>query len=347
MGRKMRTNPSMQGRYQTALGGLSGVFFDHRLPPADRRVRIAAVARKYLEPHAADAYLLDAVYRWMLSSCRGEESPRVYAQGLASYVAWSGHASLSRVLGLTQPRATEYVASLLDAYGQRTVDNRLRVLAAFWNWCAEHGLVDDRCPIDRRARRLVRVDQVRVAKADGTRQSLTRAQAESALAWARQRSAHAFCALGLLLGTGCRVGELVQLQWRHVGAIGITIHGKGRRTRVVPLDGLCRAALLSRPEERASDYIVLPHCKRSSARSQVQRWAKAAGKAVGNSSISAHDLRKTHATLLLEQGAPLELVQLRLGHSDPKLTLACYTTRHRDLTVETGIAVPKNMRTNQ
>ena len=40
--------------------------------------------------------------------------------------------------------------------------------------------------------------------------------------------------------------------------------------------------------------------------------------------IRLHDLRHTHATLLLKNGAPLKVVSERLGHSSPAFTMATY-----------------------
>ena len=38
-----------------------------------------------------------------------------------------------------------------------------------------------------------------------------------------------------------------------------------------------------------------------------------------------HDLRHTHATLLLLDGVPLTLVSKRLGHAKVSITLDCYS----------------------
>src|SRR5437870_7551013 len=40
--------------------------------------------------------------------------------------------------------------------------------------------------------------------------------------------------------------------------------------------------------------------------------------------ISFHDLRHTHATLLLRAGVPVKVVSERLGHANPAFTLTVY-----------------------
>jgi integrase len=40
--------------------------------------------------------------------------------------------------------------------------------------------------------------------------------------------------------------------------------------------------------------------------------------------ITVHDLRHTHATLLLSAGEPVKTVSERLGHASVTVTLSCY-----------------------
>ena len=45
---------------------------------------------------------------------------------------------------------------------------------------------------------------------------------------------------------------------------------------------------------------------------------------LGLPAISLHDLRHTHATLLLRAGVPVKVVSERLGHSSPAFTMTVY-----------------------
>ncbi len=54
---------------------------------------------------------------------------------------------------------------------------------------------------------------------------------------------------------------------------------------------------------------------------RFQRWLEKAGLP----KVRLHDLRHTHATLLLKRGVPAKLVQERLGHSSITMTLDLYS----------------------
>lgn len=52
-------------------------------------------------------------------------------------------------------------------------------------------------------------------------------------------------------------------------------------------------------------------------------WEPAVG-AVGMAGLNFHDLRRTNATAMVAEGVDVKTAQARLGHSDPRLTLAIY-----------------------
>jgi len=52
-------------------------------------------------------------------------------------------------------------------------------------------------------------------------------------------------------------------------------------------------------------------------------WIRACQQA-GLAGLALHDLRRVNATVLVAEGVNLKTAQARLGHSDPRLTLAVY-----------------------
>ena len=55
--------------------------------------------------------------------------------------------------------------------------------------------------------------------------------------------------------------------------------------------------------------------------SGVMRMLKIAVERSGAAHISAHDLRRTHITLALDNGAPLQDMQAQAGHANASTTL--------------------------
>ncbi len=156
-------------------------------------------------------------------------------------------------------------------------------------------------------------------------------------------------AIWLAAMTGMRRGEVLGLRWsdidldaatlsirRSVSCTGYQVHTTPTKTRTsrraIDLDqrtvavlrdwqhhqlaelGTVTAeqAVFTRPDGQP----VHPHTLSQT----VDRLQRAAGVPP----IRLHDLRHTHATLMLKHGIPLKVVSERLGHSTPAFTMAVY-----------------------
>lgn len=138
---------------------------------------------------------------------------------------------------------------------------------------------------------------------------------------------HIRLALILLLGTGARVGAVLDLTWDRVdferGAINLRLDdGATRKGRaVVPMNGSTRAALSIAHEAALSDYVI------EYAGGPVRSIRKGVSGAVTRSKIGhvrIHDLRHTAAVTMLSNGIPLEKVSQVLGHSNTAVTFSTY-----------------------
>lgn len=144
--------------------------------------------------------------------------------------------------------------------------------------------------------------------------------------------------LEFLYGTGARISEAVgadiddlDLEPADAGAI---LHGKGGRTRVVPVGDYAKAALnaylvRARPALAANGTgtpAVFLNARggrlsRQSAWTILHRAATAAGLPVdGPHAVSPHTLRHSYATHLLDGGADVRVVQELLGHASVTTT---------------------------
>lgn len=130
----------------------------------------------------------------------------------------------------------------------------------------------------------------------------------------------------LAYSSGLRLAELVGLDVGDARAIlrerEVTVTGKGRKTRAVPVGAKARDALerwldargpLARLDEPA--LFVSARGRRISPRSvqlRLKRWALRAGLATG---VHPHVLRHSFASHVLQSAGDLRAVQEMLGHS--------------------------------
>jgi integrase len=156
-------------------------------------------------------------------------------------------------------------------------------------------------------------------------------------------------AIWLAAMTGMRRGEVLGLRWtdidldaaslsirRSVSCTGYQVHTTPTKTRTsrraIDLDQRSVAVLRDWQHQQfaelgtvAADGTVFTrpdggHVHPHSLSQTVARLQRAAGVPA----IRLHDLRHTHATLMLKHGVPLKVVSERLGHSTPAFTMAVY-----------------------
>lgn len=161
--------------------------------------------------------------------------------------------------------------------------------------------------------------------------------------------------LRLASHTGARRSELLGLQWAQLDLDSATMSVTGRRTRVgyamVERAGT-KTAAGARVIDLDQATVEVIKLWRKDQESDRRRWAAAYvvtdyvftaenGEPVHADhlaqrferlvtaakvpSIRFHDLRHTHATLLLKAGVPAHVVAQRLGHASPALTLSVYS----------------------
>jgi integrase len=110
--------------------------------------------------------------------------------------------------------------------------------------------------------------------------------------------------------------------------------GSGRRTidldprTVEVLRGWRRQQLETRLATGAPhDGDGLVFCKTDGSPIHPDYFSQSFDRLVANSGLPAirpHDLRHTHATILLQAGQPVKVVSERLGHSNPAFTMNVY-----------------------
>lgn len=189
-----------------------------------------------------------------------------------------------------------------------------------------------------------------------------KASKEEMLVWDNEQSLsflkHAksdrlYIAFLLALTTGMRQGEILGLRWKDVDLENGIVYVKqtlshdgqrisplpktaaGRRSITVPsevISDLIKHKLMISSERRAcgsgykdNNLVVCTTLGTPQSPRNLNRTFQRLLKSVDVPKIRFHDLRHTHATLLLVQGVNPKVVSERLGHATIKITLDTYT----------------------
>jgi integrase/recombinase XerD len=171
-------------------------------------------------------------------------------------------------------------------------------------------------------------------RADLTTPWADREELRKLLLAARDTHPRDFLLVSLLGLNGLRVSEAVKAAVEDLGSSGghRTLHvvRKGRKRGVVPLApivcetideflaGRAQGPLLPRLHASGAVLDPLAPISRQTAWERVKTLADWIGV---NPDLSPHSLRRSFVTLALQDGAPLERVQIAVGHASPTTTV--------------------------
>ncbi len=247
-------------------------------------------------------------------------------QELVTFLAELSNSDRFSVAELTTARLRLYLASLHQrGLSRRSIARRLASLRSFLKFLCWHGLLKRNPAVALRSPKLSR-QLPKFLTIQQTERLLAAPHPTDPLG-ARDRAI-----LETLYSCGLRVSELVELNLRHLDLEQriVTVRGKGRRERIVPLGSHAAKALRHwlrlRGQLAANGRMELEavflnkNGQRISARSVariLQRYLKQAGV---SAEASPHTLRHSFATHMLERGADVRCVQELLGHASLSTT---------------------------
>ena len=142
-----------------------------------------------------------------------------------------------------------------------------------------------------------------------------------------------YCILTLFLNCGLRISELVGLNKTDVRGDQLRVLGKGNKERILFLNDACQRALSDWMTERDAMTLVDQNAlfvtlqnRRRITRAAVHKLVKKhlADAGLDSTQYSAHKLRHTAATLMLQNGVDVRTLQEVLGH-DHLNTTQIYT----------------------
>lgn len=281
--------------------------------------------------------------RWLVSVDVAPSTRRRYGELLRHVTDEIGDVPLIRLKAL-------HVQGLYDALRKRgtlaprTILHTHRVLHTALSRAVSWQLVPTNVTEAVETPRAPRIE-MRALDAAETRRLLTVASADGSV----------YAALvSLAVHTGMREGELMALRWQDVDldAGHLTVRGSLQRQqgvglvrrapktagseRTIPFGPEAKAVLVERrrkqieerlrlgPDYAKGDYILTTIVGTPVQQGNLWRAWRRIRERAGLQGVRIHDLRHTHATLLLATGTPINAVAQRLGHASPTLTLSTY-----------------------
>ena len=132
---------------------------------------------------------------------------------------------------------------------------------------------------------------------------------------------HAVAAIRLLMFTGCRVNEILKLQWEHVdldrGFLNLADSKTGAKPVILAAPAV--AILSELPRVAGNPYVIVGSAPKEPRRDLKRPWSRVTAHA-GLAGLRLHDLRHSFASVGALSGMGLGMVGKLLGHASPATT---------------------------
>lgn len=156
--------------------------------------------------------------------------------------------------------------------------------------------------------------------------------------------------------SGLRADEMLSLKLGQLDVVDnriMILNGKGDKDRVVPMTQECLYWMkrwLARRKEfigrhKDPEYVFITQKRNPILRCNFAHWLKGYAKRAGVFlEITPHDLRRTTATHLAKNGAPIRQIQALLGHSSLRVTTRYLRLTDEEIKAEYIRSHPSNRR---
>ena len=220
----------------------------------------------------------------------------------------------------------------VDKVSKVTIGSEIRAFGSFYNWLYMEELI--------RKNPMSRIDRIKVEKTK--KEAFTEMEIEKLRSHANSEKEKLI--IEVLLSTGCRVSELVNILITDIDGERILVHGKGEKDRYVYLNAKAVLAIESYMNQRQDQNpYLLPRMKsvreinhkKSKGeykdlwkdpenicdgghidKGTVEQITRKIAKRAGVERANPHKFRRTCATMALRRGMPIEQVSRMLGHEE-------------------------------
>lgn len=267
----------------------------------------------------------------------GHHTLRAYAQDLRTFARFTKAHQLNNPLSKDDILA--YHRHLRDELGARpaTIERRLVTLKSYYAWREDRNSAlpspfeDVRISvrIPRRLPRPIDRETLKAVLEYGESQSAVRPTSGTDSKAPASQSAVTLLIIKLLIVTGLRISELTNLKVRDVSSDGIQIlvNGKGSKERIVFVPNRELQEEFQRYCQMRSEHgsiaspLFLNAVGRRLRAATFRKRLRALSNRLGiEPHLTPHRFRHSAATLLIEEGIDIRMVQALLGHANLKTT---------------------------
>lgn len=196
-----------------------------------------------------------------------------------------------------------------------TIDNLRRVLSSFFSW-----LEDEDYIIKSPVRRIHKIKTATIVKETLTDENIEKLRDEC-------ENIRDLCLIELLISTGMRVGEIVNLNINDINfeERSCIVLGKGNKQREVYFDAKTKLHLQNylnkRKDTNKALFVSMRKPYQRLSISGIELIVRNIGLNSKINNVHPHKFRRTLATMAIDKGMPVEQVQKLLGHVKIETTM--------------------------
>lgn len=272
--------------------------------------------------------VIAAFKQWLMEDGRADATIQSYMNDVQKFNEYLLEKDCDPEVLMSRFYFTSYLKQLQkDGMKVNTINKKITSLKVYNDWLKANDYVEDVCI-------RIKKDKIRIATGSEDEVSiLTDEQVEQFLFHLEKESQRNKCIGYLLLYTGVRVTELVDIQMADIDRLAaqLNVKGKGGKYRQIPLrkdvlqvmEQYLQNERTTNSKSVGSPYLLVSQRAPKMHRDAVRRWLEQVGEQLGYH-IHPHMLRHTFCTRLLKNGVDIATVSKLAGHANLNTTIKHY-----------------------